>query len=143
VIRDVSTSVMNLVQSEVNLLKAEIKESTQNVGRHSAQAAIFGALAMISVLPFLAFLVIGLGRLFGGNYWLSSLIVAAVCAVVGGGLAYLSYRRIKEADLSLPRTRESLERSRSIVATKAEEIKSAAASTQVTDIRTGNRRRVA
>src|SRR5437868_6042078 len=69
----------------------------------------FGFLAMLGVFPLLAFLVIGLGRLMGDYYWLSSLIVAVLCMGIGGSLAIRAYHRMKEKDLTLPHTRETLD----------------------------------
>lgn len=109
VVAEVGTSAKDLVKSELDLARAEIKQSAAEVGRHSAQAAIFGTLLMLSAFPFLAFLVIGLGRILNGRYWLSSLLVAVVCAAVGGIMAYRAYKKIKHTDLSLPRTREKVE----------------------------------
>jgi hypothetical protein len=114
----------DLVQNEAQLMKAEIKESSKDLGKDVTQAAIFGALLALSALPFLAFLVIGLGDLIN-NYWLSSLIVAVICAAVGGGMAYASYKKIKERDFSFPRTRASLNRERDTIVAKVEDIKEA------------------
>jgi hypothetical protein len=109
VLREVALSAKDLVSTEMNLLKAEIKDSAQTIAHHSAQAAIFGAVLALSIIPFVAFLVIGLGELLGGRYWLSALIVAVLFAAVGGIFAYRAYKKIKEQDYSLPRTRRALE----------------------------------
>lgn len=120
VLKEVGISVKDLVQSEGELIKAEIKESSRNVGRHSAQAAIFGSLMALSVIPFLAFLVIGLGRLMNGRYWLSSLLVSLFCGAIGGMMAKRAYTKIKEEDLTLPRTRESAERGKETLSERVE-----------------------
>lgn len=109
VLAELGSSAKDLVKSELELARAEIKQSASEVGRHSAQAAIFGSLLMLSVFPFLAFCVIGLGRVLDGRYWLSSLLVAIVCAAVGGIMAIRAYQKIKQTDMSLPRTREKVE----------------------------------
>jgi uncharacterized membrane protein YqjE len=140
VLREVGTSVKDLMRSEVNLVKAEIKNSTKSLGSHLAQATIFGSLTLISILPFLAFLVIGMGRLLGDRYWMSSLIVAVVCAAVFGGLAFRAYKMLKN-EVTLPRTRESLERSSEIFADRTESLRDAASANNVSDF-THNRRRV-
>lgn len=121
-LREVGNSVKDLLQSEVNLAKTEMREASQSFGRHSAQAAIFGGLLAVSVLPFLAFLVVGLGRVMNGNYWLSSLIVAVICAAVGGSFAYRAYQKMKQDPISLPRSRESLERSKDVVTDRVKEL---------------------
>lgn len=126
VVREIGTSAKDLVKSEIDLARAEIKESVTYLGRHSAQAAMFGALLAISVFPFLAFCVIGLGNILDGRYWLSSLIVAVVCAVVGGAMTYRAYNKMKKADPTLPRTRESLQQEKELVANKAQDIKQSA-----------------
>ena len=125
VIREVSTSVKDMVQSEVDLIKAEIIDSSRNLGKHAAEAAIFGALAGFSILPFLAFLVIGLGTVMEGNYWLSSLIVAVVCAIVGGVMTFRAYKKIKEQDLTFPATRQTLEQEKETITEKVEDVKDA------------------
>ncbi|MFL5813926.1 MAG: phage holin family protein [Bdellovibrionia bacterium] len=140
VVKEIGTSAMDLVKSEIDLARAEFKESATYIGRHSAQAAMFGALLAISVFPFLAFCVIGLGNVLDGRYWLSSLIVAIVCAVVGGAMAYRAYNKMKKADLSLPRTRETLQQEKEMVVDKTQDIKQSATD-GVRDVRDSAQRR--
>jgi hypothetical protein len=123
IIREIGSSAKDLVQSEIDLARQEIKVTGSRLAKHSAQGAIFGALLSLSVLPFLAFLVIGLGRILNDQYWLSSLIIAAVCAVVGGIFTYRAYQKIKEEDLTLPKTREGIERGKEAVSDKVQDIK--------------------
>lgn len=126
VLREVGASAKDLLHSEADLARAELKEATSRLGKHSAQAAVFGAMVAISVLPFLAFLVIGLGNILDGRYWLSSLIVALVCAGVGGFFAFRAYKKLKAQDLTLPHTRRSLERGKDAVVDRVSEVKSTA-----------------
>ena len=100
---DIKNTVSNLEEHSIQI-KNEIKNTVSRVGKDSAQAVLFGALLSLSVFPFLAFLIVGLGKLMGDQYWLSALVVAAVCAGVGGTFAYRAYRRIKEEALILPRS---------------------------------------
>ena len=44
VFRELTSSAKNLIQSEVWLAKVELKDAARHVGRHSAEAAAFGAL---------------------------------------------------------------------------------------------------
>jgi len=125
-LHELVSSAKDLMQKEVGLIKAEVTSSTHKFTRHAVQAAIFGGLLALSLLPFIAFLVIGLGELLEGRYWLSSLIVAVVFAVVGGGLAYRAYRKIAGEDFKLPRTKASLERQSYAVRNKVDELKYAA-----------------
>src|SRR4051812_21847307 len=75
---DLSTSLKNLVQSEIHLAKAELSDSVGRTASHLGMTAAFGAVAALGILPFMAFLVIGLGRLLNDNFWLSALIVSIV-----------------------------------------------------------------
>jgi len=140
VISEIGASAKSLIRSEINLARAEVKESIRHLSRHSARAAVFGALLIVSILPFMAFLVIGLGMLMGEKYWLSSLIVSAVFAAIGGPMTYREYHRIKEQDLSLPHTRESIQIGAESISEKAQEVKETA-SERVQDIREATKRR--
>lgn len=125
ILKEVVQSAKDLVASEIRLMTTEIKFVAQRLSKHSALTAIFGGLLAISVFPFLAFCVIGLGDLLDGRYWLSSLTVAVICAAVGGVMAYRTYQKIKEEDLGLPYTKSSLSREAQIVQEHVSEIKNA------------------
>lgn len=125
ILRELAGSAKDLVRDELGLVKAELTQSARNVGRHSKQAAIFGGLLAISVLPFVAFLVIGLGEILNGMYWLSSLIVALVFAALGAPLAYRAFNKITEEDLQLPRTRETLQQEKRAVQKKMKNLQHA------------------
>jgi hypothetical protein len=126
IFRELGHSTRELIRNELTLVTTELRQASKNLVDHSTQAAIFAGLLMISVFPFLAFLIIGLGDLLEGRYWLSSLIVAAVCALVGGPLAYRAFRKIKDRDLGLPYTMETLDQGAHVVQRKLDEIKHAA-----------------
>jgi hypothetical protein len=90
-----------------------------------ALATAFGALLTLSVFPLLAFFVIGLGKLLGGMYWLSALIVAAACAVVGGAMTAAAYVKLRNLGLDFPHARHGLEQEREAVVEKVEELRNA------------------
>jgi hypothetical protein len=125
-LREVGISTKDVIQSELALIKAEFQYESRKAGRHATQMAIFGGLVVLSVLPLIAFLVIGLGNLLGGMYALSSLIVALVFAIVGGALAYRAYNQFKEEDLKFSRTRRSLDLEASVIQAKVDDVKNAA-----------------
>lgn len=116
----------DMMQSERELMRAEFKHNRNEITKYAKQTGIYGGLASLSVLPFVAFLVIGLGRLLEDNYWLSSLIVGVVFAGVGGLMARRAYNRIKELEM-MPQTRDSLNRTRNIVMDKFQDVKGTAA----------------
>lgn len=126
VIKEIGSSTKDLIQSEMNLILAETKLVAHNVGRHSKQVLIFGGLLVMSVLPFLAFAVIGLGLLLDGRYWLSSLIVSLVCAAIGGPLAYSALRKIKDEDLKMPHSKAGLNGEFATLQKKFEALKTSA-----------------
>jgi uncharacterized membrane protein YqjE len=126
VLSEIGVGARNLVQSEIKLARAEIKDSANRLGKHAAQAVVFGVIAALSAIPMLAFFVIGLGVLLGGNYWASSLIVALVCGSVGGIFARRAFLRMKEEDISLPLTRETLAQDQQTIAKKLDETQVAA-----------------
>lgn len=125
ILREIGDGAKALARSEIALIRAEIELEIKAATKHLQQTAVFGGLVALSVLPFLAFLVIGLGDLLDGRYWLSSLIVAVACAAVGGTLAFRAYRRLKERDLTLPRSRRSIRESADELKDEVEDIKDA------------------
>jgi cation transport ATPase len=126
ILKELGLSAKDVIQSEIQLASSEVRFAAKKVAEHASQAAIFGGLLAISVFPFLAFLVIGLGNLMDGRYWLSSLIVAVVCAAIGGPMALRAFRKIKEQDLAFSYTRDSLDQGLSKVQQKMTHIKEAA-----------------
>jgi hypothetical protein len=125
ILKEIMASTKELIRNELLLVKEEATLTAGRLAAHSAQAALFGALVALSVLPFLAFLVIGLGEIMGGRYWLSSLLVSLVCAGVGGTMTYLSFKKIKEQDLKLPRTRETLVREAEVINAEIDHVRKA------------------
>lgn len=126
ILRELIQSSKDLVQSEIQLATAELKHVASATSQDLIQVAIFGTLVVLSVLPFIAFLVIGLGELLDQRYWLSSLIVAVVFAAVGGFFAYRSAKKITEKDLDFSATKNSLRREKLAIQTNVERVKTAA-----------------
>lgn len=120
-LKDVGSSFARVVRSEIRLAQAELTDAAGDLGRKSAKMAAFGVVAALGILPFLSFLVIGLGRILNDNYWLSSLVVAVVFFAVGGILAYSAFKSLKFDGLSAPRTRQRLDRELSLVKDKVSE----------------------
>lgn len=113
--RDLLLSLQNIIRSELRLARAEARVTMRFLGKQVGLGVAFIALAALGVLPFLAFLVIGLGEILNNNYWLSSLIVGTVITCVGGILAYRCFKKIGEADVTLPRFRQSIREQQEIV----------------------------
>jgi hypothetical protein len=109
ILGDLYRNSKTVAQQEVILIKEETKAVGEKTKTHGVLIASFGALAVLSVFPFMAFMILGLGRLMDDNYWLSSLIVAVLFAAVGGGVALASWKKMK-ADLKFPRTKSTFRR---------------------------------
>lgn len=109
-VREVRGDLANVVRAHFELALAEIKDVSGLVKQDLLQAAIYGALALLGVLPLMAFFVLGLGALLGGRYWLSALVVSLAFFALGGGMAFRAVRLLKKRDLSLPRTQRALGR---------------------------------
>lgn len=107
VFREVTTSAKQLITSEIELVKVELKDLTTEATSHIAQAILFGALLIVSVIPLLAAAVIALGNYWDGNYALSSLVVGLACAVVGGIFAYRAINKLTNVDV-MPATQSSI-----------------------------------
>jgi len=123
IVQELVSGLQNLVRSEIHLTRAELKTSLKQTGKDIAMTLTFGIIAILGLLPFIAFLVIGLGRILDNRYWLSSLIVSLVCIGIGAGVGYYFARRLREQDLTLPHTRESVQNEVEIVKNKLQEVK--------------------
>jgi uncharacterized membrane protein YqjE len=119
---ELGSSLRRLIQSEIHLAKAEIGDTARGLQGYVIQAMVFGLLAAIGILPFIAFLVIGLGEILNHNYWLSSLIIAVLMTLVSGLMAFRAYAHLKEQDLSLPRTRTTFEHEKDHVTEKLRDV---------------------
>jgi len=96
------------------LVRVELQTTIKSVGRDLVLVGVFGFIALLGLLPLVAFFVIGLGKLLGNNYWLSSLIVGVVCIVVGALVGYHYFNKIRKEDLSFCSTRESFQQLREV-----------------------------
>lgn len=108
IVKELSSTSAEMVRCEIRLARLEVADSVERMRTDVRRLAIFGGIAALGILPFVAFLVIGLGAWLDDNYWLSSLIVSLLCFSVGGGLAIRAYRQIREEDLTLSRTRDTI-----------------------------------
>lgn len=125
----IEESTLHLEELTANL-KTEVEKSTTHLGKLTADlgkmtalAAIGGGLLAISVLPALAFLVTWFARMLDNNFLFSFLIVAALCAAIGGRMTFLIYNKVKRQDFSHPKSPESIDRSSGTMHRKKEELR--------------------
>ncbi len=122
IIQDLFNGFQRLSRSEIRLIRAEFEAASEKAVRHLLITTAFILLTALSLLPFLAFLVIGLGKLLNSNYWLSSLIVCIVFVTIGVPCGILFARKLKKEDLSFILTRTHLQKEAEIVRNKMHEI---------------------
>ena len=122
-----TTSAKQLIQSEVELIKIELKDLTSEVTSHLTQVVLFGALVIVSVVPLLAAAVIALGDYWDGNYALSALIVGLACLAVGGIFGYRALSKLLNLDMTLPASTGSLKEGVETVQRKSSQLTTAMA----------------
>lgn len=122
-VQDLVNDVSDLVRHEVNLAKLELRESAREVGRGVVKGAIAAGVAAVGGLAFTAFLILGLGVLLGGMYWLSALIVGAVYLAIAGVLAQRARSSLRPEGLRPDETLESLKEDREFARREAREFK--------------------
>ena len=105
--RQLTSDASHLVQQEVHLAKAELKESVARVRTMVVGFAVAAALAIPGALALTAFLVIGLGALIG-SYWASALIIGVVLMIAAVVLGRRAMSIVKDGKIGLPRTITSL-----------------------------------
>ncbi len=119
---EISGSLGGVVRSDLRLATAEFKQAAAEFKSNVPAFFIASVIAILGVFPWMTFLVIGLGRVLGGNYWLSSLIVGLVFSGVGGLVAYRSLQKLKLMEMTLPRTRIQLLKEKKTLAKKVSEL---------------------
>jgi hypothetical protein len=99
---------LELVRQEIHLARLEVTERLQEVARNAGLSAAGVVITVVGALVFVEFLVIGLGVLLSGRYWLSALLVALVLIGTGAVMAWVGIRRIGERtdDTPVPGHRE-------------------------------------
>jgi membrane protein len=86
-VKQLSTDTSHLFRQEINLAKAELKESAGHMVKGATKVGIAAGLAIPGLFAFGAFLIIALGDLMNENYWLSALIVSLAMLGVAGLMA--------------------------------------------------------
>lgn len=106
--RELAQDATRLIQQEVALGKAELRETAKGLGRDAASLGVAGALGALGGLAGLAFAIIGLGDLIG-SYWLSALIISVVLLGVAWVLANRALDDIRNRQLKPEQTMETVQ----------------------------------
>ena len=85
--------VRGLVQSEIDLAKAEVQDKIKVQGKGAALAGIAGVLALFALVALLIGAILGLGRAM--PTWAAALIVGGVLVLLAAILGLLAKSRLK------------------------------------------------
>jgi hypothetical protein len=107
-ISDISTDLSTLMRQEVELAKAELKDSAAKGGKAAGMLGGAGYAGHLAVLFLSVTLWMALAYLFDNLAW-SALVVAALWGIVAAVLAAIGRKKMKEVQ-GIPRTTETAKR---------------------------------
>src|SRR5690606_9589618 len=107
-VRDLGSDIASLVRQEIALAKAEIQANLKNLAKNSGILAVGGGIASVGLVVLTVFLIVWLGAILGGAYWLSTLLVALGLLAAGGAMAYLGAKKLGRTPLKPETTLQSL-----------------------------------
>jgi hypothetical protein len=110
---DISSDLSTLVRQEIELAKAELRQSASNAGKGAGMFAGAGVSGHMVLLFLSIALWWGLGDKTGHGW--SALIVALIWAVIGAVLAVMGKKEIKQVQ-GAPKTAETVKKIPSAVA---------------------------
>ena len=112
-----------LIQKEMELAKSELRETGAAYAKDAAKIGVAAGLAFDGVLALSAFIVVGLGNVMGGRYWLSSLIVGLVAAGIGYAMVTNAVNDMKNRGIKPRETIDTLREDKAWVGQQARELK--------------------
>lgn len=110
---DISTDLSTLVRQEIELAKAELRQSAGKAGKGAGMFAGAGVAGHMVLLFLSIALWWGLGDKTGHGW--SALIVAVIWAIIAGVLALMGKKEIKQVQ-GVPKTTETVKKIPSAVA---------------------------
>lgn len=120
--KQLTRDTSHLIRQEVNLAKAEMRETSAALARDGMKIGIALVLALVGALAATAFLILALGSLLG-NYWLAALIVAVLFLGIGALMGKGAVNRIKQRGLKPEETIETLQEDAAWARREAQELK--------------------
>lgn len=121
--RRLTSDTTELLRAEVDLAKAEVRETGARLAADAARIGVAAGVALAGALALTAFFVIGLGVALGGRYWLSSLLVGVIAVGVGYAMIQSALRDIRERSLKPEQTLETLRENAQWAKDEAREVK--------------------
>lgn len=103
---ELTTETRTLVRQELELAKTEMSQKAAVVGKDVGMMTAGGVILYTGVLVLVAAAVIGLGYLIG--YALSALLIGAVLAIAGAGMAMSAKKDLQKTSLAPEETRKTI-----------------------------------
>lgn len=122
-LKRLTSDTADLVRQEAALAKAELRQTGSALAADGAKVGAAVGLALAGALSLTAFLVIALGNLFGGAYWLSALLVGAAFLGVGALLARNAVQDVRRRSLAPTQTLETLRADKAWASREARELR--------------------
>jgi uncharacterized membrane protein YqjE len=97
----------DLVRGELELARAELRESAKQMTRAASRFALALGLAIPGMLALAAFAIIALGDALE-NYWLSALIVGVIFLIMAAGLGKRAMTLVGEGKANVQETAETV-----------------------------------
>jgi len=99
-VHDLTQQVPQLIRSEMRLAQAEMTEKGKRAGIGIGMFSAAGILAFLGLGSLVATAILALAQVLPD--WVSALIVAVVLLAVGGGVALVGKREVKQATPAAP-----------------------------------------
>jgi hypothetical protein len=122
-VRQLAEDSRILIRQEVALAKTEIQDSVRTIAKGAIAIGLGIGMLLVGLLVLTAFLVLGLGRLLGGEYWLSSLIVGGALALLGAIALLAGKRGLAKGEIKPEHTVETMRENRDWARSEARQIK--------------------
>ena len=106
-LKQLSQETTKLLKQEIELAKAEVRESGKKAGLGAGMFGAAGVAGLLALGAFTAFVILLLVKL-GADAWLSALIVTVVYGVIAAVLALQGKGKIQEATPPVPQTVETV-----------------------------------
>jgi uncharacterized membrane protein YqjE len=107
--RRLTSDTTDLLRQEVELAKAEVRETGERMARAGTAIGIGAGLALAGALTLTAALVLILGIAFGGRYWLSALLVGVAAVGIGIPMITRAFTAFRAQSLVPKQTVETLQ----------------------------------
>lgn len=122
-LRRLTTDTGELVRQEIALARTELRESTSGLKGDATRIGIAAGLAIVGAMALTAFVIIGLGQILNGAYWLSALIVALFVLGTSAVLLRSAMADIRRRRLVPAQTLETLREDRDWASRQARELR--------------------